>query len=515
MRFPALTPHPAAHLSSSFLPNTTPSTSNFCFEPTSVLDIRRSPSPVHDHFHTTSISDVLSQTEDLSLLPSIDDHHRQGAVHNLDDWESIMRELGLHDDLAPSALKATFPPNHSPSSNSDVTQFHDLASSAIPASDQALFSPSALEFTDWNTNVGFDFVEELIRAADCFDSGELQFAHVMLSRLNQRLRSPIGKPVQRAAFYFKEALNSLLSVSTHPARPSSLEIVESIRAHKAFSSISPIPMFSDFTTNQAVLESIDSSTFVHIVDFEIGLGGQYASLMREIADRSSVTSKQIRVSIRITAVVQEEFEKESKLVRDNLCQFAHDLQIRFRIDFVSLRTFEILAEKAIEFTEDEKTIVHLNPITFRRTGAKFVTDLRLIVPKVIILVTSEEWQTSQTVSFRESFVEGLEFYSVLLESLDAAAAIGGGEWVRKIEAFVLRRRVVESVETMGGKTTSWREMLVGAGMRPAGLSRVAEFQAECLVRKGEVRGFHVGTRHGELVLSWHGRPLFGTSTWKY
>uniref|UniRef100_A0A7N0T7V4 Scarecrow-like protein 15 n=1 Tax=Kalanchoe fedtschenkoi TaxID=63787 RepID=A0A7N0T7V4_KALFE len=410
MRFPGLTPHSAAHLSSSFIPNTAPSsTANFCFEPTSVLDLRRSPSPVHDHFPTTSISDVLSQTEDLSLLPSINDHHQQAAVHNLDDWDSIMRELGLHDDFAPSALKAiTFPPHHSPSSESGLTQFHDLASSAIPNPDQPLFSPSDLEFTDWNTSVGFDFVEELIRAAGCFDSGELQLAHAMLSRLNQRLRSPLGKPLQRAAFYFKEALNSLLSVPTRPSRPSILEIVESIRAHKAFSSISPIPMFSDFSTNQAVLESIESSTFVHIVDFEIGLGGQYASLMREIADRS-VSSKQSRVAIRITAIVEEEFEKESRLVRDNLCQFAHDLQIRFRIDFVSLRSFEMLSEKSIDFTDDEKTIVHLTPVTFRRTGAKFVIDLRLVVPNAVVLVTSEEWMTHETVSFRRSFVEGLEY----------------------------------------------------------------------------------------------------------
>ncbi|CAM8902258.1 unnamed protein product [Rhodiola kirilowii] len=514
MRFPALTPHSAAHLPSSFIPSSTPSTANFCFEPTSVLDIRRSPSPVHDNFHTTSISDVLSHTQDLSLLTSINDHHQQATVHNLDDWDSIMRELGLHDDFAPSALKPAFPSHHSPSSDSDVTQFHDLASSTIPGSDQLLFSPSDLEFADWNTNVGFDSVEELIRAAGCLDSGELQLAHTMLSRLNQRLRSPVGKPLQRAAFYFKDALNSLLSVSTHPAQSSTLEIVESIKAQKAFSSISPIPMFSDFTANQAVLESIESSAFVHIVDFDIGLGGQYASLLREIADRSAY-AKQSRVSIRITAIVQEEFEKESSLVRDNLSQFARDLQIRFRIDFVSLRSFEILSEKSIEFTEDEKTIVHLSPVTFRRTGAKFVTELRLIVPHVVVLMTSEEWLTPETVSFRKSFVEGLEFYSVLLESLDAAAAFGGGEWVKKIEAFVLRPRILVEVETMGGKTTSWREILAGAGMRPAGLSRLAEFQAECFVRKGEVRGFHVGTRHGELVLSWHGRPLVATSTWRF
>lgn len=515
MRFPALTPHSASQLSSNFIPNSTPSTASFSFEPTSVLDLRRSPSPVHDHFPTTSLADVLSQTEDLTLLQSLN-HHQQATVHNIDDWDSIMRELGLHDDFAPSALKPAFPTHHSPSSDSGITQFHDLGSSIIPGSDQPLFSPSDLEFTVWNANanVGFDFVEELIKAAGCFDSGDLQLAHAILSHLNQRLLSPIGKPIQRAAFYFKDALNSLLSVSTDPIRSSTLEIVESIKAQKAFSSISPIPMFSDFTANQAVLESIDSSTFIHIVDFEIGLGGQYASLLREIADRSA-SSKQSRVSIsiRITAIVQDEFEKESTLVSDNLHHFAHDLQIRFRIDFVSLRSFEMLSEKSIDFTDDERTIVHLTPSTFRRTGVKFVTDLRLIIPNAVVLVTSEGWQTTETSSFRRSFVEGLEFYSVLLESLDAA--VGGSDWVKKIEAFVLRRRIVAEVESMGCKTTSWRDMLAGAGMRPAGLSRLAEFQAECLVRKGDVRGFQVGTRHGELVLSWHGRPLVATSTWRF
>ncbi|KAK6150936.1 hypothetical protein DH2020_015868 [Rehmannia glutinosa] len=305
-------------------------TTTATYEPKSVLDLRRSPSPVAEkpvsNIPATNCDDPLSD----HLL--INQH--------LVDWDSLMRDLGLHDDsstplnkpISHSDTQIITPAQYSnlpdlpPVNSFDSNQFvpadfgllSEIPAYSVPPLNQ---NPNSIISFDGvagdlngagNWNVGFDYVDELIRLAECFETNSVQLGHVILARLNQRLRSPTGKPLQRAAFYFKEALQSLLTGSTriahHPANSS--DLVQTIKAQKTFSGISPIPLFSSFTANQAVLEALDGSTNVHVIDFDIGLGGHWASFMKELADKAGS-----RPVLRISALVSEECANESRLIR--------------------------------------------------------------------------------------------------------------------------------------------------------------------------------------------------------
>lgn len=489
------------------------------YEPKSVLDLRRSPpSPVTgkvSEFNSTDHNIVVfsSSEEQLPL-----DNTEHGMIHQFEEWDSLMRELGLHDESTKSGYPLDLP---------ELPPIH--TESAAPAtalffhSDFENLNPNlnALDFMsqddDDNNNNGFDFVDELIRIAECFETRSIQLAQVIMARLNQRLRAPTGKALQRAAFYFKEALQSLLTGPTRMTQASSSsEIVQSIEAYKTFSNVSPIPMFSDFTANQATLEAVDGAMIVHVIDFDIGLGGHWASFMKEIAEKAEVR-KVHSPAVRITAIVPEEYEMESKLIRENLWQFARGLKIRFDIDFVSFRTFEYLSFKAIKFMDGEKTALLLSSTVFHRIGAGFINDLRRISPHVIVFVDGEGLMGSETSFFRQTVIDGLEFYSTLLESLEAANVGGGGgsEWIRKIEMFVLLPKITAAVEASGRHVPSWREAFSRAGMKPVGLSQFADFQAEYLLRRVQVRGFHVMKRQAEMVLCWHDRPLVATSAWRF
>ncbi|KAL4379270.1 hypothetical protein GQ457_02G014380 [Hibiscus cannabinus] len=515
-----------------------------CYEPTSVLDLRRSPSPAPKK--------PMLDPSDVSNCMAVSDpplHHHQAplewdehVLRNM-DWDSIMKDLGLDDESVPS-IKTIPAQAISPSSQNHIHNLPDFTSCELthPSEFNNLYdfvsglnqNPShqtnfnAATNTDsyldmsntcgfhniGNFNLGFDFIEDLVKAADCFDTHELQLAQVILARLSQRLRSPSGKPLQRAAFYFKEALQSLLSGSTRSTGLSSWnEIVQTIKAFKAFSGINPIPMFSQFTTNQALMEALDGSApLIHIIDFDIGLGSQYASLLREMAERNDHSCN----FIRITAVVPEEYAIETRLIKDNLVQFAQDLKLRFQIEFVLLRTFEMLSFKAFKFIDGEKTAILLSPSLFRCLSINvtaFLSDLRRLNPSVVVFVDSEVWMQSGTASFRKNFVNGLEFYAMMFESLDAAVA--NGEWVRKIETLLLRPRILAAVETAARSTAPpWRESFRGVGMKAVHLSQLAEFQAECLLGKVQVRGFHVAKRQSELVLCWYDSALVATSAWR-
>ncbi|CAN7082430.1 unnamed protein product [Brassica oleracea var. botrytis] len=448
-------------------------------------------------------SNTTNNSTDSNHL-SMDEH----AMRSM-DWDSIMKELEVDDDSAPYQLQP---------SSFNLPVFPDIDSSDVyPGPNQITgYGFNSLDSVD---NGGFDYIEDLIRVVDCIESDELHLAHVVLSQLNQRLQTSAGRPLQRAAFYFKEALGSLLTGTNRNQLFSWSDIVQKIRAIKEFSGISPIPLFSHFTANQAILDSLStqsSSPFVHVVDFEIGFGGQYASLMREIAEKSANGG-----FLRVTAVVAEDRAVETRLVKENLTQFAAEMKIRFQIEFVMMKTFEMLSFKAVRFVDGERTVVLISPAIFRRANgiAEFVNNLGRVSPNVVVFVDSEGCtETAGSGSFRREFVSAFEFYTMVLESLDAAAP--PGDLVKKIvETFLLRPKILTAVETVSDRRSAgqmtWREMFCAAGMRPVQLSQFADFQAECLLEKAQVRGFHVAKRQGELVLCWHGRALVATSAWRF
>ncbi|KAL6513010.1 hypothetical protein OROHE_019800 [Orobanche hederae] len=515
------------------------------YEPKSVLDLRGSPSPITDRKPVSNIiaasaaADVILAVDPLQLA---DDHVLINP--QLDDFDSLMRDWGLHDDYANydrfSEIQITdrhFSDNDDDdnNNNNNISEFSQQFVAAdygllaeIPGYNTAPLdvNPNSINSFenisgDLNWNAGIDYVDELIRLAECFDTNSLQLGHVILAPLNQRLRSPAGKPLQRAAFYFKEALQSLLLTgsnrpSHHPA--STFEIVQTIKAQKTFLSVSPVPLFAGFTANQAVLEALDGGSMkVHVIDFDIGLGGHWASFMKELADRAA--SRNLTApsqALRISALVPEEYAAESGLIRENLALFARELNIRFEIDFVLIRTFEYLSFKAFKFMEGEKVAVILSPAIFRQVGTGFLNDLRRVSPHVVVHVDVEGKVGNGTTSYRRAVIDGLEFYSTLLESLEAANFNGVGDWMRRVEALVVYPKILEGVEAgRAGRGTTWSEGMVGAGLRQVGLSQFAEFQAECLLRRVQIRGFHVAKRQGQLLLCWHDRPLVAMSAWRF
>ncbi|CAH1413541.1 unnamed protein product [Lactuca virosa] len=457
------------------------------YEPKLVLDICRSlPGKTSEFDSGDHNSIVLSSSED----PLRSDNYEHGIVNQFEEWDSLMKELGLNDDSAKSAYLPELP--DLPPIQSEVTApTMSLFLNPDFENPNTNTNPNSLDFTNQyniDNRTGFDFVDDIIRIAECFETQSLHLAQVILARLNQRLPSPNGKPLQRAAFYFKEAIQSLISGSSRLTQSSSSsEIVQTIKAYKTFIAVSPIPMFSSFTANQAILEVVDGAMIIHVIDFDIGIGGHWASFMKEISEKSE-SRKVNSPAFRITAVVPEEYETESRLIRDNLLHGRRE-------DCCSINSNDLPTNRHWFHQRSPTNISSSNSSRRRREG-----------------LTGDG-----TSSFRQSVIEGLELYSTILESLEAAnvgIGVGAGDWLRKIEICVLLPKIIAAVGAAGRHVTPWREAFGRAGLRPVGQSQFADFQAECLLRRLQVRGFHVAKQQGEMVLCWHDRPLVATSAWK-
>ncbi|KAE8707724.1 hypothetical protein F3Y22_tig00110377pilonHSYRG00256 [Hibiscus syriacus] len=168
---------------------------NSCYEPTSVLDLRRSPSPVPEK----SICNLVD-VSDCIVVSDPPPHHRytplewdEHVLRNM-DWDSIMKDLGLDDESVPF-IKTIPPQAITPSCENHIQNLPEFTScefthhsefnnlyyfysglnqnpshqSNFPGGTNNLVMSTSSGFHNiGNSNLGFDFIKELVRAADCF-----------------------------------------------------------------------------------------------------------------------------------------------------------------------------------------------------------------------------------------------------------------------------------------------------------------------------------------------------------
>ncbi|KAF2315386.1 hypothetical protein GH714_039090 [Hevea brasiliensis] len=89
--------------------------------------------------------------------------------------------------------------------------------------------------------------------------------------------------------------------------------------------------------------------------------------------------------------------------------------------------------------------------------------------------------------------------------------------LQKIERFLVQPGIEKTVlgrHRHPDRTPPWRSLFLQSGFTPFQFSNFAESQAECLVQRTPVRGFHVEKRQSSLVLCWQRKELISASAWR-
>ncbi|XWS49098.1 hypothetical protein CRYUN_Cryun13aG0134500 [Craigia yunnanensis] len=359
----------------------------------------------------------------------------------------------------------------------------------------------------------------LYKAAELVGTGNFSHAQGILARLNHQL-SPVGKPLQRAAFYFKEALQLLLlmnnPVSPPPPRsPTPFDVIFKMGAYKVFSEVSPLIQFVNFTCNQALLEALDDADRIHIVDFDIGFGAQWASFMQELPMRSRGAP-----SLRITAFASPSTHHPIELVlmRDNLLQFANEIGISFELEVLNCDSLDQTPYSLPMFRSKENEAVAVNfPVWSSSNQPSALPNLLRFVKQLSpkIVVSLDRGCDRNDLPFPQHIIHAFQSYINLLESLDAVNVTSDA--VNKIERFLLVPRIESTV--LGRlhapeKMPLWKTLFSSAGFTPVTFSNFTETLAECVVKRAQVRGFHVEKRQASLVLCWQQRNLISASAWR-
>ncbi|KAK8520853.1 hypothetical protein V6N13_076988 [Hibiscus sabdariffa] len=360
--------------------------------------------------------------------------------------------------------------------------------------------------------------DQLFKAAELVGTGKFSQAQLILARLNHQV-SPVGMPPQRAAFYFKEALQLLLMhnpVSPPPPRsPTPFDVIFKMGAYKVFSEVSPLIQFVNFTCNQALLEALDDTDRIHIVDFDIGFGAQWASFMQELPMRSRGAP-----SLRITAFASPSTHHpiELQLMRENLVQFANEIGISFELEVLNFDSLDQTPYSLPMFRTNENEAVAVNlPVWSSSNRLSALPNLMHFVKQLSpkIVVSLDQGCDRNDLPFPQHVIHAFQSYINLLESLDASNVTSDA--VNKIERFLLVPRIESTV--LGRlqapeKIPVWKTLFSSAGLTPVTFSNFTETQADCVVKRAQVRGFHVEKRQGSLVLCWQQRDLISASSWR-
>lgn len=480
------------------------------------LDSRNSP---HCHFYnhndTHILSDNLSQPTfssnsslDYTTYSTFQDPLIDGNLHitqALQELETALMAADDDDQLIPSTPH--FP--HSQQSHfrfgSSNNQLHAAMLDSAPTTDLKHLLIACARALSENKLGEFEKLVGLARGA------------VSIS----------GDPFQRLGAYLLEGLIARKeSSATNRNRalncnePDSKDLLSYM--HTLYQGC-PYWKFSYMAANGAIAEACKNEDRIHIIDFQIAQGTQWMTLLQALAERPSGAPR-----VRITgiddpvsrfargdslAAIGEQYSEISK--KFNIHVEFHGVPVfapEITREMLDVRPGEALAVNfplLLHHTPDESVDVS-NP----RDG--LLRMVKSLSPKVVTLVEQES--NTNTAAFLPRFVETLDYYSAMFESIDVGTGREGKERI-DVEKQWLGRDIVNVIACEGKERVErhevfgkWRWRFMMAGFEQCGLSPYVNAVIRGLM-KGYSQHYTLVEKDGAMLLGWKNRNLISASAW--
>lgn len=322
------------------------------------------------------------------------------------------------------------------------------------------------------------------------------------------------------AAYFCDALTKC--VSGLVTDPSPVEApYNSFVACQVLNEACPYMKFAHLTANQSILESVKGFSSVHIVDFGITHGIQWAALLQAFA---SQPKKLPPPRVKITGISVAGSESVHATGR-RLQSFAEHLGVEFEFCPVVVVALTDFTPESVTLNPDEKPIVNFMLQLHELLGDDGSPSIQRILKSVAALapslVTLTEYDAALNgTEFKPKFIDALHFYCALFDSLDATMARDCQDRLN-VESNYFARQIENIVACEGVARTQrhesceqWNQHLRNAGFVSVALSHYAHSQAQQLLWQ-YCDNFRLQRPPGGcLSLTWQDRSLITVSAWK-
>jgi hypothetical protein len=372
-----------------------------------------------------------------------------------------------------------------------------------------------------------DLKQILIFCAKALSDSDLLMAQWLMDELRQMV-SVTGEPLQRLGAYMLEGLVARLASSgsnickaLRCKEPASVELLSYM--HILFE-VCPYFKFGYMSANGAIAEAMKDENRVHIIDFQIAQGSQWVTLIQAFAARPGGPPH-----IRITGI-DDSMSAYARgggldIVGKRLSKLAKSVKVPFEFHAAAMSGCDVQLEN-LGVRPGETLAVNFAFMLHHMADESVSTQnhrdrlLRLVKslsPKVVTLVEQES--NTNTAAFYPRFLETLNYYTAMFESIDVTLPRDRKERIN-VEQHCLAREVVNIIACEGPERVErhellgkWRLRFKMAGFTPYPLSPLVNGTIKSLL-ENYCDKYRLEERDGALYLGWRNRCLVASCAWK-
>lgn len=495
--------------------------------------VQPKPDPEEDH----GIMNTLHELE-KELLNDDEDEDNQAegdavSVITNSEWSETFQNL-MTPDPSPAQSPSPSPNPVSAStcsgSNATTTTTNNNMISPSPTSS----STSSCCSTSASPGPVVSAKQLISEAAAAISDGKIEASMEVLGRLAQ-VANAKGSSEQRLAFYMCHALRTRVNPTENAPPVMELFGKEHMSAMYSLYDLSPCFKFGLLAANLVMLEAIASALHeglrIHVVDFDVGHGGQYNNLIRAIAERRAQSGNVASIELRVTVVETEMGNSNGSAamdsVKDGLVKLAEKVGINLRFESLTRKIHELTRE-SLGCEEGEAIVVNFafklyrvpdESVSMENLRDELLRRVKGLSPRAVTLV--EQDSNANTAPFVTRVNGACEYYGALFDSIDSVVPRDNSDRVRVEEA--LGRKMANSVACEGRERVEraevfgkWRARMGMAGfeMKPLGQSVAESMRAKLNSARGGNPGFTVKEESGGVGFGWMGRTLTVASAWR-